>query len=361
MLKYQITDGTLYLEGLLSKDIIDLSYHNFDEIDWSLIKKINIAEIKNIDSFGVVFLDLLIEKIPSENKNEILEEVPAKFEGIIKTFGSLDLEDVKPIAPKTFFEELGGKIYAFKDEFIDSLFLTADIFYWSIAGLFKPKGQRKGAMIQQGVLIGVEAIPILSLLSLIIGLILALQSAAQLRQFGANIFVADLISISMVREMGPMMTAIIVAGRSGSAFASEIATMKVTEEIDALKMMSINPIKYIVAPKFQAISFCLPLLVVLSIFVGIFGGLLIAIFYLDLTPISYINEAISILSFQDIFVSLIKTITFAWAIVIIGSYYGFRVKGGAEGVGKATTYSVVASIFTVIVLDVIFSLIFLPK
>ncbi len=361
MLKYTIIDETLYLEGSLSKKLIDSSYYNFENLNWALLKKINISKIEHIDSFGVAFLDLLIQKINPKEKYNLLEDVPEKFRDILQTFTSLDLADVSPPQRKTFFEELGEKFYNFKDEFIHSMFLTADIFYWSIVGLFKPKGQRKGAVIQQGILIGVEAIPILSLLSLIIGLILALQAAAQLRQFGANIFVADLISISMVREMGPMMTAIIVAGRSGSAFASEIATMQVTEEIDALKMMSINPIRYIVAPKFQAITFCLPLLVILAIFVGIFGGLLIAMFYLDLTPTSYINEAISILSFQDILVSLIKSITFSWAIVVIGSYYGFRVKGGAEGVGKATTYSVVASIFSVIVLDVIFSLIFLPK
>jgi phospholipid/cholesterol/gamma-HCH transport system permease protein len=361
MLEYYIHEKILYLEGELLKKTIDSSYDNFTKTDLENFNKIDISKIENIDSFGVAFLDLMIEKISNNEKYEILQNVPPKFNDIIKTFSSLDLEDVQPVLTKTLFEKLGEIFFDFKNEFIESMFLTADIFYWSILGLFNPKGQRKGAVIQQGILIGVEAIPILSLLSLIIGLILALQSAAQLRQFGANIFVADLISISMVREMGPMMTAIIVAGRSGSAFASEIATMKVSEEIDALKMMSINPIKYIVAPKFQAISFCLPLLVILSIFVGIFGGLLIAIFYLDLTPISYINEAISILSFQDIFVSLIKSITFSWAIVIIGSYYGFQVKGGAEGVGKATTYSVVASIFTVIVLDVIFSLIFLPK
>ncbi|MBU0567119.1 ABC transporter permease, partial [bacterium] len=219
--------------------------------------------------------------------------------------------------------------------------------------------QRRGSTIAQSLLIGVDALGIIGLLSLIIGLILALQSAAQLRQFGASIFVADLIAISMVREMGPMMTAIIVAGRSGSSIAAEIATMKVTEEIDALKMMAINPIRYVVVPKLHAITICMPFLVVISTIIGIVGGLIIAVTYLDLSVISYFNEAIGVLSLKDVLVSLTKSIFFSWVIVIIASYYGFKVQGGAEGVGKATTASVVASIFAVIVLDALFSLIFL--
>ncbi|HDR05844.1 MAG TPA: ABC transporter permease, partial [Candidatus Marinimicrobia bacterium] len=171
--------------------------------------------------------------------------------------------------------------------------------------------------------------------------------------------VADLIAISMVREMGPMMTAIIVAGRSGSAIASEIATMVVTEEVDALKMMAISPVRYLVAPKFNAMTICMPLLVTLSIIVGMFGGLLVGYFYLNLSPQAYIAESFMILTLKDLFIGLSKSVFFAWVIVIIGSHYGFKVSGGAEGVGKATTASVVASIFAVIVLDAVFSLIFL--
>ena len=214
-------------------------------------------------------------------------------------------------------------------------------------------------MIKQSLLIGVDALGIVGLLSLIIGLILALQSAAQLRQYGASIFVADLIAISMVREMGPIMTAIMIAGRSGSAIASEIATMQVTEEIDALKMMAINPVRYIVVPKVHAITICMPLLVTLSTIIGIFGGLIIATTYLDLSAVSYFTEIFKVLSLKDIMVGLSKSFAFAWVIVFIGSYYGFNVKGGAEGVGKATTLSVVASIFAIIVLDVIFSFMYL--
>ena len=147
------------------------------------------------------------------------------------------------------FESIGAGLIDAFNAFVQTLVMAADIFYWSFVGLFQHSGQRKGSFTQQGIALGIQAVPVVGLLSLIIGFILSLQSAAQLRNFGANVFIADLLSISLVREMGPMMTAIIVAGRSGSAIASEIASMQVSEEIDALRMMAINPIRYVVVPK----------------------------------------------------------------------------------------------------------------
>jgi len=199
-----------------------------------------------------------------------------------------------------------------------------------------------------------------ALLSFIIGLILALQAAAQLRLVGANIFVADLVAVAMVREMGPMMTAILIAGRSGSAMAAEIATMKVSEEIDALRTMAIDPVRYVIVPKLLAITLCSPLLVTLSTLIGIFGGLVIAVAYLHLPVAAYTNEAIKVLRAVDILSGLTKSIVFAWLIAVISSYCGLRAAGGAEGVGRETTSSVVASIFAVIVADVVFSLVYLP-
>jgi len=345
-------DKTLILEGKITRFTVPSLLAKISRID--KIKSIDLRKVSAIDSAGVAFLDELSLKFSPEIINASKE-----VEAAIKTFSSLRISSIKPGKPPNFLEKLGGSFYDGKDSFVNGLFLAADIAYWSFIGLFNKKGQRRGSTIAQSLLIGVDALGIIGLLSLIIGLILALQSAAQLRQFGASIFVADLIAISMVREMGPMMTAIIVAGRSGSSIAAEIATMKVTEEIDALKMMAINPIRYVVVPKLHAITICMPFLVVISTIIGIVGGLIIAVTYLDLSVISYFNEAIGVLSLKDVLVSLTKSIFFSWVIVIIASYYGFKVQGGAEGVGKATTASVVASIFAVIVLDALFSLIFL--
>lgn len=351
----KIENHTLFLQEKLDKKKVPDLLKKIEKTDISRINSIDLSELEYIDSAGVAFLDTIAEKL----NNPDLKNIPPQVQSSIDTFSSKDVEKIRRPKPNNLIIVLGEYYFKIKAAMIDFLYLASEIFFWSFISIFNRKGQRKNAIIQQSLLIGVDAVGIISLLSLILGLILALQSATQLRQFGANIFVADLISISMVREMGPMMTAIILAGRSGSSIASEIATMKVTEEIDALKMMAINPLRYIVVPKFDAITICMPLLVTISMLIGIFGGLIIGITYLDLSVTAFINQVIKVLTVTDVLVGLSKSIFFAWVIVIIGSYYGFNVEGGAEGVGKVTTSSVVASIFAVIVLDAIFSFIYL--
>ncbi|MCK4311250.1 MAG: MlaE family lipid ABC transporter permease subunit [Candidatus Cloacimonetes bacterium] len=352
-------DQTLFLEGELTKFTVSPLLKEFSNFRERKITSIDLAGVTSIDSAGTAFIDELRQILKEFTPN--LVNLNNTVENAIKTFSSMELEKIAPKGKENIFIILGESFFRWKDSVKDTVLLVADIFYWSFVGLFNHKGQRKGSVIQQSLLIGVDAVGIIGLLSLILGLILALQSAAQLRQFGANIFVADLIAISMVTELGPILTAIILAGRSGSAIASEIATMKVTEEIDALKMMAINPIRYVVVPKFHAITICIPLLVTISTLIGIFGGLIIAITYLDLSAVVFFNRVFEVLTMKDALVGLGKSFFFAWVIVIIGSYYGFNVKGGAEGVGKVTTQAVVASIFWVIILDAINSLIFYFK
>ncbi len=351
-----LENKTLFFDGSLTRFNVTGLLHKIEEFKDREIKFLDLSKVSNIDSAGVAFLDELM--ILFREYTPHLLNASESVDTTIKMFSSMNITPIVPSEGLNFFTKIGDSLFRWRESIIRGFYLTADIFFWSFVCIFKKKGMRKGSVISQSILIGVDALWIIGLLSFILGLILALQSAAQLRQFGANIFVADLIAISMVREMGPMMTAIIVAGRSGSAIASEIATMKVTEEIDAIRMMALDPIRYIVVPKFLAITICMPLLVTMSTLIGIAGGLIIGITYLDLSAISFINEAINILTFKDVIVGLLKSVFFAWVIVIIGCYYGFSVKGGAEGVGKVTTMSVVASIFWVIVLDAINSIIF---
>ena len=275
-----------------------------------------------------------------------------------RTFKDSDQPVSKPALPG-LFESLGESILQGLAGLKEIFVLCSELAWWSCAGLFDRKGQRKGSFTAQGVLLGYNALPVVSLLSFIIGFILSLQSAAQLKIYGGNVFLPDLLAVTLVREMGPLITAIIVAGRSGSAIASEIATMQVSEEIDALRMMAINPLRYVVVPKFHAITVVMPLLVVFSIMVGELGGLIIGMSMLDLSLAMFISRSVEIISLKDILISLSKSVVFAWLIVVIGAYYGFRVKGGAEGVGKATTASVVASIFAVVIADALFSLFYL--
>jgi phospholipid/cholesterol/gamma-HCH transport system permease protein len=184
---------------------------------------------------------------------------------------------------------------------------------------------------------------------------MAFQAAFQLRQFGANIFVANLVGVSMVRELGPLMTAIVVAGRSGSAISAELGTMVVGEEIDALRTMGINEIRFLVIPRVYAITFTQPAVTLFSMAIGVFGGFLIAILYLDLSAAAYLQQTASSLTLNDLITGLSKSVVFAWIIVLVGCHCGLRITGGAEGVGRATTASVVASIFLIIVADSVFT------
>lgn len=321
--------------------------------------QLDLSGIESIDNAGVAALEEIIELMDSKQKIVVMSTAKKEIDELIKTFGSVELKSIPVPVPATYFERSGQAMLTRMSSFVVALTLASEIFYWSIVALFNRSGQRKGAFYQQGNQLGYEALPIVALLSFIIGFILALQSAVQLRLFGANVFIADLLAVTLVREMAPMITAIIVAGRSGSSIASEIATMKVTEELDALKMMALNPIRYVVVPKFHAMTIMMPILVAFSILVGELGGAIIALGYLDLSGSTFISRTIDVISAKDLFVSFAKSTVFAWLIVIIGAHYGFQVHGGAEGVGKATTASVVVSIFAVIIADAVFSLMYL--
>jgi phospholipid/cholesterol/gamma-HCH transport system permease protein len=205
---------------------------------------------------------------------------------------------------------------------------------------------------------GVEGLPIVGLISFLLGLIIAFMSSLQLKQFGANIYVASLVGVAMVSELGPIMTAIIVAGRSGSAFAAEIGTMKVNEEVDALVAMGFDPTQFLAVPKVLAAMITVPILTLYSDFFGIIGGLVVGVLGLDLTVYTYVRETMSVISVTSIFKSLLKSVVFAVLIAGIGCQRGFQVRGGAQAVGSATTSAVVAGIFLIVVTDSAFAILF---
>ncbi len=356
----KLSNKVLILEGELDKLTVPDALKKLKNlVKEDQITMIDLGGIKMIDSAGVAFLDEMREILSEKSEILMFKGADPEVQAVIDTFTTINLPIVQRSREMGFFEQIGDQFFGFLKELLEALTLASEIFYYSIIGLFSRKGQRKGSLTQQATQLGAQALPIVALLSFIIGLILALQSGIQLKDFGAGIFLADLLAITMVREMGPLITAIIVAGRSGSAIASEIATMQVTEEIDALKMMALNPIRYVVVPKFHAITIVMPILVVFSILVSEFGGAIIGVGMLGIAPETFISRSIGVLSLKDIIISFGKSVWFAWVIVIIGSHYGFQVRGGAEGVGKATTSSVVSSIFAVILFDAVFSLLYL--
>ncbi len=196
------------------------------------------------------------------------------------------------------------------------------------------------------------------LINFLIGFVMGFQSAVQLKQFGANIYVADLVGLSITRELGPLMTAIIVCGRSGAAFAAELGTMKVSEEIDALRTMGFGPLRFLVVPRILALFLAMPILVMLGDLVGIAGGLLVGVTSLDLTIMGYLNETQNSLHMWDVFQGVIKSGVFAVAIGIISCQQGLATTGGAEGVGRRTTAAVVSSLFALILIDAGFTVLF---
>jgi phospholipid/cholesterol/gamma-HCH transport system permease protein len=205
---------------------------------------------------------------------------------------------------------------------------------------------------------GSDAVPIVMLINFLLGFVMAFQSAVQLKQFGANIYVADLVGLSITRELGPLMTAIILCGRSGAAFAAELGTMKVSEEVDALRTMGFGPHRFLVFPRMLALFLVMPVLTLLGDLVGMLGGLLVGIFSLDLTVLGYLNETVKALRVWDVMQGLVKCGVFGVAIGLISCQQGLATEGGAEGVGRRTTASVVGALFTLILIDAGFTVLF---
>ncbi|MFH1190000.1 MAG: ABC transporter permease [Candidatus Omnitrophota bacterium] len=206
-------------------------------------------------------------------------------------------------------------------------------------------------IIEQMSKIGVDSLPIVSMISLFTGMVLALQSAYQLQRFAAEMYVASLVAFSMTRELAPVLTALIVAGRVGASITAELGTMKVTEQIDALETLATNPIKYLVVPRFMALVITVPILTLYADFIGIAGGYSVGVYKLGVSHAMYMKNTWDPLRYKDIWTGLVKSLVFAIIICIVACYEGMKTEGGAEGVGRSTTASVVMSFILIIASD----------
>lgn len=251
---------------------------------------------------------------------------------------------IKRLGEKTlnFFIYIGGMFHLFVSTFFQ---------------LFVPPLRKKEIFVQM-YKVGVLSFPIVFLVALFTGMVLALQSAYQLTKMNAQIYISSLVALSMVRELGPVLTALVIAGRVGASITAELGTMKVTEQIDALETLAANPVKYLVVPRFVALCIMLPLLTVYADSLGIIGGYLIGVYKLLIGHTIYIKMTFDPLVFKDVFTGLLKSFVFAIVICIVSCYEGFRAEGGAEGVGRATTLSVVTSFILIIAADCLFTALF---
>jgi phospholipid/cholesterol/gamma-HCH transport system permease protein len=252
----------------------------------------------------------------------------------------------------TFLEQVGGSAIGYVE---DAGALT--IQFWKVLRKLPHvlpgigKRRRWRSAVQQMFAIGASALPMTGIMSLCTGFILALQSASELRRFGALQFVVDLVAIGFTRELGPLITALAVSGRSASAISAEIGTMVVTEEVDALRVMGVDPIEFTLAPKYLAAVITLPCLTILSTLCGIFAGYLFLAFSLDMSLRVYSRTVAETILLRDIALSLVKSVVFATIIVHVGCLEGLRVRGGPEAVGRSATTAVVKSTFLVILAD----------
>ncbi len=319
----------------------------------------DLSSLTHIDSAGVMALYYLRKKLGEKQIVTDLEGASSSVTDKIRLFYPGEEVEIHPPRRPAFFEDLGAQTHHFFSSYVlGFILLASNIFYWGITDVFNRRARRKGEFINQSVLIGANAVFIVVFLTFVIGYVLALHSAGQLRAFGANIFVVDVVVFSIMSQMGPLITAILVAGRSGSAIAAEIATMKVTAELDALKTMGLNPNRFVIVPKLYACMLTMPFLIVFANVAGILGGGLAAYVYLDITPEIFINRMADIMQNKDLLTALVKSQVYAALIVLTGSFYGLRVEKGAEGVGKVTTVAVVVSITLVILADSILGVIF---
>jgi len=237
-------------------------------------------------------------------------------------------------------------------------YLFRDTMRWAIVKPLQGKPLRLRAALIQMDEVGVKSIPIVALVSFVIGIILVLQTAYQLEKFGAINYAASLAGVALTREMAPLLTAIVVAGRVSAAFTAELGTMLVTEEILALEVMAINPVAYLVVPRFIAMLVMLPCLTVLADLIGMIGGYAVGTTAVGIRSSLYIQNTIDALLLKDILTGLTKSVVFAGIIAMVGCYMAFVVRGGAEGVGKATMISVVTSLISIILADCFFTTVF---
>ena len=260
--------------------------------------------------------------------------------------------------PPSTLQALGKGCHDAARQVLAVLALLGELAHTAKATLLHPRRWRWRQVLFNIRSAGVDALPIVGLLSFLLGIVVAYQSAEQLRQYGANIFIVDVVGLSMLREFAPLVTAIVIAGRSGSAYAAQIGTMAVTEEIDAMRTMGLSPLEMLVLPKVVALVIALPLLTLFADIFGVLGGMLMAQLTLGVGHAEFAHRFTTAVSVTDFLVGIGKAPVFAVIIVVIGCFQGLQTRGGADSVGRQTTRAVVQSTFLVIVADALFSVAF---
>lgn len=321
---------------------------------------LDFSGVQIIDSAGIALLRLIWRYCRRQQIHLEYRSIPPSAKFFLRFVES----DAHPLTGRVrlslveMVASMGRFILEMLKEYQDMIQFVGDFAVAALSAFTRSGRFRWREVLYYGQLSGSDAMPIVSLMSFLIGLVMAFQAAVQLRQFGGNIFVADLLSLALTRELGPIFTAVILAGRSGSAFAAEIGTMKVSEEVDALTVMGFDVTKFLVVPKVFALAITGPLLTILANASGILGGIVVGVLALDLTAMSFVEEAYQILTLKDVFSGLIKSFAFSVLVALIGCFRGLQANRGADSVGRQTTSAVVSGLFLIIVADAVFTVLF---
>ena len=316
------------------------------------------THVESFDTAGVWMLQRLLRRLRERGAAPSLSGWRPQFAKLLELVAHAPPEPAARLPRRALFERVGLATASGHEQGYAMLSFVGETALALAAGIAHPSRLRVRAILHNIHTAGFSALPIVGLLSFLLGVVVAYQGAAQLKNYGANIFVADLVGLSMLREFAPLMTAIIVAGRSGSAYAAQIGTMAVTEEIDAMRTIGIPPLDVLVLPKILALMVALPLLTVYADVLGVFGGMVMARSQLGVGFEDFMDRLIHAIDLSTYLVGIGKAPVFAAIIALIGCFQGFRTRGGADSVGRQTTKSVVQSIFLVIVADALFSVLF---
>lgn len=315
---------------------------------------VDFSKAGRVDSSGVAVISMVGRQLQRSGKKFELDDLGANHKA------AFDLVPTEHVAPERVevpgvLERMGAATLETAGSAKELVRLIAETGRQAFAVLTRKKHLPAGSLPLQIATMGVDGIFIVGLLSFLIGMTMGFQGAVQLQRFGADVFVADMIGVSVVRELAPLMTAVVLTGRTGAAIAAELGTMRVRSEIDALSTMGINPVRFLVVPRIASISFVGPALTLMGMFIGIAGGMFVAKIALDMPVTTFWQRIAERVVLGDYLHGLGKSLVFAWIIGFAGTHLGMRARGDASSVGAATTRTVVASIFFIILVDAIFA------
>ncbi|MEK7725577.1 MAG: MlaE family lipid ABC transporter permease subunit [Nitrospirota bacterium] len=318
------------------------------------------SEITAMDTGGAVLLHRSVRAAGRGGRTSSLQGLPQEFAALLQMVETQSVHAPGVIPAQEgqggWIERVGRAAWQQLESGRRGLAFLGESTVALLRVLRRPGSLRWRSLLRMLQIDGVNALPITGLLTFLIGVVIAYQGAEQLRKFGTNIFIVDLVGISLLREISPLIVAILIAGRSGSAYAAEIGTMKVTEELDAVRTLGISPMALLVLPRALALVIALPLLTVYADALGVFGGMLIASGQLNVSFTEFVSRFEDAVAVRHFFIGIAKAPFFAIIIALVGCYQGFQIRGGVDDVGRHTTISVVQGIFLVIVFDAICSI-----